>query len=1230
MVESAPPLKVGRNSIRVVRKHGRKLPRIVLAAIIVHLVAAIALMPVSGQPFDLASLTGASEAWLRWGFPILYHWKFGFDVTGLALGAQSLRFVLEQLGMSGAAAIATAWKLPLVLADVVVGLTLLDLGVRLGMRRPELVPTLWLLSPVSLWVSAGHGQIESLTILAFVLSLDLLVRRRCFLAGIVVGLGIGIEFLPAVMVLVVGVWLYAALINRRQGAHFVAGLGVALVGCFGPSLFSSIGRSSLFSGLSSTAGVTTGSGSATGGQVAGGASLWGVFGVTPGHFWVIAAMLAGAGLIVVVAIKARKESSAIARQRLGVVAAGGLLLSIVVLDPGALPQFSDLALGGLCLIGIGVGLSPIVIVMGPLLQLAGGLLKVYGGTFQSYWYDMWIKSDNSGWAFPQSPLAANITGRLGALIIVTGLFWVLFRPAATANSPRRKAPKLRRSGNVVIGASAAVAILGSGFLATWSLQPTFWREVGSGGPASLADFASTTATRPGQVAGSEHGAVISFSPTLISASSQARVSPSMTLTVKAQPLFIATDAGKPLDASAATDIVTIPKWSARRADIRSVWVSVLLGRPDWVSQVAAGKAAPDLVEGTDPISPTAIRWLITGWSVMTYRVPASWISSEGTLHLSVTGTSPLDSHLVWNGASRSRWIVVELQSAESTVTIDGVPYHSLVTEPPPSVGYFNDAVASIQRLPVSASTIVTGVAVGGVPGTVVSAALEWPTSSPLDGAVPGFWLFELGVLDIVVLLAGALAMAVFATRRVILFPVRGLCLACNTEREIADPRPTLFKNGRLATRGTCPVCLANMVRIVKPVSMTALEPPAESSPPQNVSRKRVVLMTTRYPLDYPGGVERVAQALMTRLGGDEESWRSVHVSAYRGRSALARLPLFGDLVASVLLAGRTARRVDAVMVHGAEYAWGPLIVSRLARRPTVVVWHGVRAEESLPPARTGPAGFAQRLFSWGSDLLQRLALRADATVAVSPSVAQETRGRFDFAGHVTVIPNGVDQQSASARHRTRRQGDSPEAIAASPSTPAARALRVIWIGTAPYKKGLDIALAACERASASGQNLTLTVVGVSQDGAGLAGRAIPPWINWVGFVAPAEVDRILLVHDVLISPTRYEPFGMAVFEALAAGLPVIGSRVIRWQIGGAGEVVSSEDPALYSQALARLANPDLRRRLAYAAVGRARQFSWGLAIAAYLRLLDEVAPEPQPVARPVSRRPAFGARDDRS
>ena len=358
-------------------------------------------MPVAGHPYDLASLTGTSGAWLRWGVPLFYNWKFGADLTILAVGSQSLAFVLEHLGMSGAAAIAAAWKLPLVVADLLVGVILLDLGRHLRCLRPGLIATLWLLSPVPLWVSAGHGQIESLTVLAVVLSLDLLTRRRPLLAGVVVGLGIGVEYLPGFVALIVIFWLYASVIGRREVCRFVAGCAGALAFCFGPALATDLGRTSLLGGLAFTASVASHPGHTKAASASVGSSLWAIFDLSPGPFWLFIALSTAAALMIVVARKARSADS-IGRKRLGVLAAGGLLLCVTLFDPGVLPQFSVLVLAGLCLVGMCVDLSPAAIILGPSLQLAAGFLYVYGGSFQSFWYDMWVMTGTGGWPFPQS------------------------------------------------------------------------------------------------------------------------------------------------------------------------------------------------------------------------------------------------------------------------------------------------------------------------------------------------------------------------------------------------------------------------------------------------------------------------------------------------------------------------------------------------------------------------------------------------------------------------------------------------------------------------------------------------------------------------------------------------------------------------------------------------------------------------------------------------------------
>jgi hypothetical protein len=711
-------------------------------------------MPVAGHPYDLASLTGTSGGWLRWGVPLFYNWKFGSDLSMLAIGSQSLSYVLEHLGMSGAAALALAWKLPLVLADLLVGAILVDLGRQLRCQRPALMPTLWLISPVSLWVSAGHGQIESLTILAIVLSLDMLLRRRPLLAGVVVGLGIGIEYIPALVALVVIFWLYVSVIERREVYRFVAGCAGALAFCFGPPLATDVGRTSLLGGLSFSAGVASHPGHVQGPV---GSSLWAVFDLSPGPFWLAAALSTSVAFIIVLARKARSTDSTPDRRRLGILAAGGLLLCLTLFDPGTLPQFSVLVLGGLCIVGLCVDLSPAAIILGPSLQLAAGLLFVYGGSFQSYWYDMWATTGASGWPFPQSLQAAGWASRLSAVVVAFGL---LLAPSQVLGA---KIPARLR---IVVARSAiAAGALGTAFLATWSLQPAFWQGVGSQGPSTLADFTLLTAFQPGTVSMTPEHALITFSPQEVLAARESAVPPSLKLTVTARPLFAQTTANAAIFGRGIVQTLTIPGWVRKKTQVQSLWISALLGRPAWRSQAEVLGGVPALVVRGRPISSTEATWVAPGWAVVTYNVPASMVFPRGQLKLGLR-ENPRGGVIKWNGSSHVRWVLVSLRSGTATATIDDIRWHGLVMLPSPTPSWWYQHVeeASIQGVALKPhpSVSITQVVIGGQHAAIIGAGFAWPSPGVLDHTIHGPLLSALGIVDVVALLGGALVLGRWA------------------------------------------------------------------------------------------------------------------------------------------------------------------------------------------------------------------------------------------------------------------------------------------------------------------------------------------------------------------------------------------------------------------------------------------------------------------------------------
>jgi glycosyltransferase involved in cell wall biosynthesis len=98
----------------------------------------------------------------------------------------------------------------------------------------------------------------------------------------------------------------------------------------------------------------------------------------------------------------------------------------------------------------------------------------------------------------------------------------------------------------------------------------------------------------------------------------------------------------------------------------------------------------------------------------------------------------------------------------------------------------------------------------------------------------------------------------------------------------------------------------------------------------------------------------------------------------------------------------------------------------------------------------------------------------------------------------------------------------------------------------------------------------------------------------LGRVDEAEIDRRLSERPVFVSPSLYEPFGLAVLEAAQAGCPLVLSDIptFRELWGGAAVFVPAGDAGALADALQHLMlDHDARAELGAAAFERSGRYT---------------------------------------
>jgi glycosyltransferase involved in cell wall biosynthesis len=250
---------------------------------------------------------------------------------------------------------------------------------------------------------------------------------------------------------------------------------------------------------------------------------------------------------------------------------------------------------------------------------------------------------------------------------------------------------------------------------------------------------------------------------------------------------------------------------------------------------------------------------------------------------------------------------------------------------------------------------------------------------------------------------------------------------------------------------------------------------------------------------------------------------------------------------------------------------------------------------------------------------QRIVRLADRVVAECPQDRLDLLRLYGADDHrIVTVPCGVDLQEFAPVEREcarRRLGLAPDDFV------------VLQLGRLVPRKGVDNVVRAVAQLQAIPKLKLLIVGGDAPE----PDERRTPEIGRLRAVAQAcgVADRVLFTGqrrreqlpecycaaDVFVTTPWYEPFGITPLEAMACGVPVIGSDVggVKHSVadGVTGFLVPPRDPAALAARIAQLhANPALAHAMGRAGMRRVRAlFTWE-------RVADALADVYQGVRRP--------------
>jgi glycogen(starch) synthase len=330
---------------------------------------------------------------------------------------------------------------------------------------------------------------------------------------------------------------------------------------------------------------------------------------------------------------------------------------------------------------------------------------------------------------------------------------------------------------------------------------------------------------------------------------------------------------------------------------------------------------------------------------------------------------------------------------------------------------------------------------------------------------------------------------------------------------------------------------------------------------------RVLMLSWEYPPVVVGGLGRHVHALATHLVGlghevvvlcrqeagtdalTHPTSDTVHegVRVVRVAEDPTHLTFEKDLVAWTLAMGHGLVRAGLGLA-----SWRPDVVHAhdwLVTHPAIALADFL----GVPLVATIHATEAGRHSGWLSQPLNQqihsvewwLANRADALITCSASMRAEVAHLFEVTD-ISVIHNGISPRGwrpSTSAVRAARSAHSPD------GSPV-----VVYFGRLEWEKGVHDLLAALPRVRRAFPGTRLVVAGQGRQASALVEQSrklrVRRSVDFAGHLPDRALVALLAAADVVVLPSRYEPFGIVALEAAAAGAPLVASTA-----GGLAELV---------------------------------------------------------------------------